>query len=47
MTWLKNLSSSALHHGLEGTALEEPLLAGCYDGEDKGQPASQGRGLFF
>lgn len=46
-TWLKRLSSSALDHGLEGTALGEPLLAGSCEGEDKEQPARQGTGLFF
>lgn len=46
-TWLKNLSSSSLHHGLEGTALGEPLLAGSCEGDNKEQPARQGRGLFI
>lgn len=42
-SWLKLLSSSAPHHGLEATALGEPLLAGSCEGEDKEQPARQGR----
>lgn len=45
-TWLKHLSS-VLHHGTEGTAVGECLLAGSCEGQDKAQPARQGRSLFF